>query len=90
MNTLIRETILSEETKIIFGECENILFSVNHVYEISPNGNKTLIEKKYTKENNRRWIRKDRRYYRYDNDKAYRDAIKRWSKSAIRRRTTIY
>ena len=60
-----------------------IFFSVNETYNVYTDGSKELFETSYIKQDGREYVRQSEVSRYYDNEKSYRNAIKRWSKKAI-------
>ena len=62
-----------------------IFFFVNETYNVYTDGSKELFKTSYIKQDGREYVRQSEINRYYDNEKSYRNAIKRWSKKMLLR-----
>lgn len=80
------ETIESTELRMKDG-CNGvkqvILFCVSKTYNTYTDGTKELWKTDYIKQDGREYVNQSEFFRVYPSEKSYRNAIKRWSKSAV-------
>jgi hypothetical protein len=60
-----------------------IFFYVSETYNIYTDGSKELFNKSYVKQDGRQYVRQSEVNRYYNNEKSYREAVKRWKRKAI-------
>ena len=60
-----------------------IFFYISETYNIYTDGSKELFNKSYVKQDGRQYVRQSEVNRYYNNEKSFRDAIKRWKRKAI-------
>jgi len=60
-----------------------IFFYISETYNFYTDGSKELFNKSYVKQDGRQYVRQSEVNRYYNNEKSYREAIKRWKTKAI-------